>query len=114
MDDFFIAEYCDWKVRSNSYIDRFLNRVFGKIGLRYFPASFVLDGVDTAVTRIEGRRLSPLFYLFPKSIEDGSRILYLAVYQIRFVLHISTAICMSLFWLAWSMSIRSWQKELFA
>jgi hypothetical protein len=60
MDDFFIAEYFDWKVRRNSYIDRLLNRVFGKIGLRYFPASFVLDGVDTAVTRIEGRRLSPL------------------------------------------------------
>lgn len=61
MDDFFIAEYFDWKVRRNSYVDRFLNRVFGKIGLRFFPASFVLDGVDTAVARIEGRTLSPLF-----------------------------------------------------
>jgi O-methyltransferase len=60
MDDFFIVEYFDWKVRRNSYIDRFLNRALGKAGLRVgFPASFVLDKVDTTMQRIEGRALSP-------------------------------------------------------
>jgi hypothetical protein len=33
----------------------------------------------------------------PEVIEHGSRILYQTVYQIRVVLHISPAICMSLF-----------------
>ena len=61
MDDFFIAEYFDWKVKRNSYIDRFVNRALGKVGLRIgFPASFILDKVDTIVGRAEGRLLSPL------------------------------------------------------
>ena len=61
MDDFFIAEYFDWKVKRNSYIDRFINRALGKVGLRIgFPASFILDKVDTIVGRAEGRLLSPL------------------------------------------------------
>jgi O-methyltransferase len=61
MDDFFITEYFDWKVRRNSYIDRFTNRVLSKIGLRIgSPASFLLDRIDSIVERIEGRTISPL------------------------------------------------------
>jgi hypothetical protein len=61
MDDFFITEYFDWKVRRNSYIDRFTNRVLSKIGLRIgSPASFLLDMIDSIVERIEGRTISPL------------------------------------------------------
>jgi O-methyltransferase len=62
MDDFFIAEYFDWKVRRYSYIDRFLNRIVGKVGLRFFPASFVLDKIDgMIIRRVDGKVTSPLF-----------------------------------------------------
>jgi O-methyltransferase len=61
MDDFFITEYFDWKIRRHSYIDRFLNHTLGKIGLHVgFPVSFLLDKIDYIVERIEGRPLSPL------------------------------------------------------
>ena len=61
MDDFFITEYFDWKIRRHSYIDRFLNHTLGKIGLNVgFPVSFLLDKLDYIVERIEGRALSPL------------------------------------------------------
>ena len=61
MDDFFITEYFDWKVRRNSYIDRILNRALGKVGVRIgSPASFVLDKIDSTMQQIEGRALSPL------------------------------------------------------
>ena len=61
MDDFFIAEYFDWKIKRHSYIDRLLNRAFGKIGLNIgFPVSYVLDKFDSFGERIEGRALSPL------------------------------------------------------
>ena len=55
MDDFFIAEYFDWKVRRYSYIDRFLNRIVGKVGLRFFPASFVLDKIDGMIRACPGK-----------------------------------------------------------
>ena len=61
MDDLFITEYFDWKVRLNSYIDLALNRALGKVGLRVgSPASFVLDKIDSTMQQIEGRALSPL------------------------------------------------------
>jgi O-methyltransferase len=61
MDDFFITEYFDWKVRRNSYLDRILNRTLGKVGLRIgSPTSFVLDKIDSTMQQIEGRALSPL------------------------------------------------------
>jgi O-methyltransferase len=61
MDDFFIAEYFDWKVRRHSYIDRLLNRALHKVGLNIgFPFSLLLDRFDSIAEKIEGRALSPL------------------------------------------------------
>jgi hypothetical protein len=60
MDDFFIPEYFDWKMRRNSYIDRFLNRDLGKAGLLVgSAASFLLDKVHSTMQQIEsqGRKL---------------------------------------------------------
>ena len=61
MDDFFITEYFDWKIRRNSYVDRVLNCALGKVGLHVgSPASFLLDKIDFTIQKIEGRALSPL------------------------------------------------------
>src|SRR5271154_6548945 len=78
MDDFFITEYFDWKVRRNSYIDRFLNRALSKAGLRVgSPASFVLDKVDSTMQRIEGRALSPLLSGRMTNVEQRMNMFHL-------------------------------------
>jgi O-methyltransferase len=78
MDDFFITEYFDWKVRRNSYIDRFLNRALGKAGLRVgAPASFVLDKVDSTMQKIEGRALSPLLSGRMTNVEQRMNMFHL-------------------------------------
>jgi O-methyltransferase len=61
MVNFFITQYFDWNVRRHSLVDRAVNRVLAKIGLRaQFNASFILDQIDAFATRLEKRPISPL------------------------------------------------------
>jgi O-methyltransferase len=78
MDNFFITEYFDWKLRRNSYIDRIFNRTLGKIGLRIgTPASFVLDKVDFTMEKIEGRALSPFLSGRMTNVEQRMNMFHL-------------------------------------
>lgn len=78
MDDFFITEYFDWKVRRNSYVDRVLNRTLGKVGLRIgSPASSVLDKIDFTMQQIEGRALSPLLSGRMTNVEQRMNMFHL-------------------------------------
>jgi O-methyltransferase len=78
MDDFFITEYFDWKVRRNSYVDRILNRTLGKVGLSVgSPASFVLDKVDSTMQQIAGRALSPLLSGGMTNVEQRMNMFHL-------------------------------------
>jgi O-methyltransferase len=78
MDDFFITEYFDWKVRRHSYIDRFLNRTLSKTGLRVvYPASYLLDKVDSTMQKIEGRALSPLLSGQMTNVEQRMNMFHL-------------------------------------
>lgn len=78
MDDFFITEYFDWKVRRNSYVDRVLNRTLGKVGLRIgSPASSVLDKIDSTMQQIEGRALSPLLSGRMTNVEQRMNMFHL-------------------------------------
>jgi O-methyltransferase len=78
MDDFFITEYFDWKVRRNSYVDRVLNRTLGKVGLRIgSPASSVLDKIDSTMQQIEERALSPLLSGRMTNVEQRMNMFHL-------------------------------------
>jgi O-methyltransferase len=78
MDDFFITEYFDWKMRRNSYIDRILNRTLGKVGLCVgSPASFLLDKVDSTMHKIEGRALSPFISGRMTNVEQRMNMFHL-------------------------------------
>jgi O-methyltransferase len=78
MDDFFITQYFDWKLRRNSYVDRILNRTLGKVGLRVgTPASFLLDKIDSTLQQIEGRALSPLLSGRMTNVEQRMNMFHL-------------------------------------
>ena len=57
MDDLFITEYFDWKIRRHSYIDRFLNHTLGKIGLNVgSPVLFYLIKLILFLNELRGER----------------------------------------------------------
>jgi O-methyltransferase len=57
-DNFFIAEYFDWKIRRISYLDRLINRLFSAIGIK--ASVNTAYWFDMLVEKITGKRVSPV------------------------------------------------------